>query len=169
MSAGPWTIYNSAKKKLGTGGNAMTAGGITLGVGVFKMSLHTTAASAVLTNLARSTFASLGNEITALAGGSATGGGYIAGGRNLVPATGKWSAKNSAKQLVFYYSTVGIVFTASLSSLTNVRYAVIRTSSGAGAGRLLCFCALSTAQFTITTPNTLTITPDATNGVFTLV
>ena len=163
MAAGTWKIYAKAKKRIGTGGNAMTANGITLGVGVFKMSLHTTAASAAIMALStRSTFASIGNEISAR-------GGYVAGGRNLLPATGYWSAKNSAKQLVFYYSTLGLVFTASGSSLINVRYAVIRTSSGAGAGQVLCFCSLTTAQFTVTSPNTLTITPNATNGVFTMV
>ncbi len=163
MAAGTWKIYAAAKRKIGTGGAAMTSGGITLGVGVFKMSLHTTAASAAIKVLStRSTFASIGSEISAR-------GGYIAGGRNLVPATGRWSAKNSAKQLVFYYSTIGLVFTASGSSLINVRYAVIRTSSSASGGKVLCFCSLTTTQFTVTSPNTLTITPDATNGVFTLV
>lgn len=163
MAAGTWKIYAAAKRKIGTGGAAMTAGGITLGVGVFKMSLHRTSASANIKVLStRSTFASIGSEISAR-------GGYVAGGRNLVPATGKWSAKNSAKQLVFYYSTVGLVFTASGSSLVNVRYAVIRTSSSASGGKLLCFCSLTTTQFTVTSPNTLTITPDPTNGVFTLV
>jgi hypothetical protein len=163
MAAGTWKIYAAAKKKIGTGGNAMTAGGITLGVGVFKMSLHKTSASANIKVLStRSTFASIGSEISAR-------GGYVAGGRNLVPATGRWSAKNSAKQLVFYYSTIGLVFTASNSSLINIRYAVIRTSVSATGGKLLCFCTLTATQFTVTSPNTLTITPDATNGVFTLV
>ena len=163
MAAGTWKIYAAAKRKIGTGGAAMTSGGITLGVGVFKMSLHRTSASANIKVLStRSTFASIGSEISAR-------GGYIAGGRNLVPATGKWSAKNSAKQLVFYYSTAGLVFTASGSSLVNVRYAVIRTSSSASGGKVLCFCSLTTAAFTVTSPNTLTITPDATNGIFTLV
>lgn len=158
-----WKIYAKAKKLIGTGGNAMTGGGITLGVGVFKMSLHRTSASAAIKVLStRSTFASIPGEICAT-------GGYVAGGRNLLPATGSWSAKNSAKQLVFYYSTVGLVFTASSASLKNIRYALIRTSSGAGAGKVLCFCTLSTAAFSIVSPNTLTITCDATNGIFTLV
>jgi hypothetical protein len=48
-----------------------------------------------------------------------------------------------------------------------VKFAVIRNSTGATAGKLLCFCQLSTTQFTVTSPNTLTILPAAT-GVFTL-
>ncbi len=163
MAAGVWKIYSKAKKIIGTGGNAMTAGGITLGVGVFKMSLHRASASANILNVVIggiSTFASVPGEISAV-------GGYAAGGRNLLPATGTWTTGASTKQLKFTYSTVGLVFTASGASLSNIKYALIRTSSGAGAGKVLCFCTLSTAAFTITSPNTLTILPAAT-GVFTL-
>jgi len=162
-AAGTWKIFAKAKKILGTGGNAMTAGGITLGVGVFKMSLHRASASANLLLQAIggiSTFASVPGEISPL-------GGYAAGGRNLLPATGTWTTGASTKQLKFTYSTVGLIFTASGASLKNIKYAVIRTSSGAGAGKVLCFCTLSTAAFSITSPNTLTILPAAT-GVFTL-
>jgi hypothetical protein len=91
----------------------------------------------------------------------------VTGGKNLVPATGQWTVGVSAKQQKFTYSTVGLTFTASGASLTNVKFAVIRNSTGATAGKLLCFCQLSTTQFTVTSPNTLTILPAAT-GVFTL-
>ena len=154
MAAGTWTIYNEAKKYLGNGT-------ITLGAGVFKMSLHTTGASANITNLALSTFASIGSEISAR-------GGYVAGGRNIGPATGLWTVGASAKIYKFTYTTIGIIYTASGSSLINIRYALLRNSTGAGAGKVLCYVALSTAQFTITSPNTLTILPSATAGVFTL-
>jgi hypothetical protein len=161
MAAGTWKIYAKAKKIIGTGGNAMTAGGITLGVGVFKMSLHRASASAAILVLStRSTFASIPGEISAT-------GGYVTGGRNLVPATAQWTVGASAKQYKFTYTTAGLVFTASGASLTNIKYALIRTSLGAGTGKVLCFCTLSTAAFTITSPNTLTILPAAT-GVFTL-
>lgn len=161
MAAGAWKIYAKAKKIIGTGGNAMTAGGITLGVGVFKMSLHRASASAAILVLStRSTFASIPGEISAR-------GGYVAGGRNLVPATGQWTVGASAKQMKFTYTTAGLVFTASGSALNNIKYALIRTSSGAGAGKVLCFCTLSTAAFTVSSPNTLTIIPHA-SGVFTL-
>jgi L-amino acid N-acyltransferase YncA len=65
----------------------------------------------------------------------------------------------------FTYSTIGLVFTAIGGSLTNIKYAVIRTSSGAGAGKVVCFSTLSTAAFTVTVGNTITISPAAT-GVF---
>jgi hypothetical protein len=141
----------------------MTAGGVTLGVGVFKMSLHRVSASANLlkiTNGGISTFASVTGEISAT-------GGYVAGGRNLVPATARWTVGASTKAMKFTYSTVGLVFTANAGNLTNIKYAVIRTSSGAGAGKVVCFSTLSTAAFTVTSGNTLTISPSGT-GVFTM-
>lgn len=154
MAAGTWKIYASAKKKIG-------AGTITLGAGVFKMQLHRASASAAILVLStRSTNASIPGEISAT-------GGYVAGGRNLVPATAQWTVGASAKQIKFTYSTAGLVFTANGGNLTNIKYALIRNSTGAGAGKVLCFCTLSTAAFTITSGNTLTIKP-ATTGVFTL-
>lgn len=153
MAAGTWKIFGKAKKYIGNGT-------ITLGAGVFKMSLHRASASAALLLLStRSTFASIPGEISAR-------GGYVAGGRNLLPATGSWGSV-SAKAMKFFASTVGLVYTASNSALNNIKYAVIRNSTGAGAGKVLCFCTLSTAAFTVTSPNTLTITPAAT-GYFTL-
>jgi hypothetical protein len=154
MAAGAWKIY--AKAKL-----YMTNNTITLGAGVFKMALHGTGASAAILVLStRSTWASIGSEISPR-------GGYVSGGRNLLPATAYWTVGASTKQYKFSYSTVGLVFTASNSDLRAIKYAVIRNSTGAGAGKVLCFCTLSTAAFTIASPNTLTILPPAT-GVFVL-
>lgn len=154
MAVGTWKIYAKAKKNIGNGT-------ITLGAGVFKMSLHKTSASANIIVLStRDKFTSIGSEISAR-------GGYVAGGRNLLPATGQWTVGASAKQYKFTYSTIGLVYTASGSSLINIRFALIRNSVAAGSGHCLCFASLSSAQFTITSPNTLTILPAAT-GVFTL-
>jgi hypothetical protein len=154
MAAGAWKIYASAKRKLGTGA-------ITLGAGVFKMQLLRTSASANILKLSTvSTNASVPGEISAL-------GGYAAGGRNLPPATGKWTVGASTRQMKFTYTTAGLVFTANGGNLNNIKYALIRNSTGAGAGKVLCFCTLSTAPFTVTNPNTLTIAP-ASQGVFTL-
>jgi hypothetical protein len=154
MAAGTWKIYAKAKKYIG-------AGTITLGAGVFKMCLHRASASAAILVLStRSTWASIPGEISAT-------GGYAAGGRNIGPVTGQWTVGASAKSYKFTYTTAGLIFTASGANLTNIKYAVLRNSTGAGAGKVLCFCTLSTAAFTVTTGNTLTITPAAT-GVFTL-
>ena len=147
MAASAWQLYNSGKRYIGNGT-------IELGVGNFKMALFTSASNTSTFTL--STFASLTNEISAT-------GGYVSGGKALVPATGQWTVGASAKQMKFTYSTIGLTFTASGASLNNIKYAVIYNS----AGKLLCFCQLSSAQFTVSSPNTLTVLPAAT-GVFTL-
>jgi hypothetical protein len=151
MAATAWQLYNSAKKYIGNGT-------ITLGAGVFKMVLAETASNASTFTL--STYASVTNEIGAA-------GGYVTGGRDLVPATAQWTVGASAKQQKFTMSAVGLAFTASGASLVNIRYAILRNSTGAAAGKLLCFCQLSSSQFTVSSPNTLTVLPAAT-GIFTL-
>ena len=147
MAATAWQLYNDGKRYIGNGT-------ITLGAGSFKMALFTSASNASTFTI--STFASLTSEISAT-------GGYVTGGKALVPATGQWTVGASAKQMKFTYSTVGLTFTASGASLNNIKYAVIYQSGG----KLLCFCQLSSAQFTVSSPNTLTVLPAAT-GVFTL-
>jgi hypothetical protein len=147
MAASAWQLYNSGKRYIGNGT-------IQLGVNNFKMALFTSASNTSTFTL--STFASLTSEISAT-------GGYVTGGKALVPATGQWTVGASAKQMKFTYSTVGLTFTASGSSLNDIKYAVIYNS----AGKLLCFCQLSSSQFTVSSPNTLTVLPAAT-GVFTL-
>ena len=151
MAASAWQLYNKAKQHLGNGT-------ITLGAGVFKMVLARSASNASTFTL--TTYASITNEISAT-------GGYSTGGKNLVPATAQWTVGASAKQYKFTMSSVGLAFTASGASLTNIKYAILRNSTGAGAGKLLCFCRLSSSQFTVTSPNTLTVLPAAT-GIFTL-
>ena len=151
MAATAWQLYNKAKQYIGNGT-------ITLGAGVFKMVLANTASNASTFTL--TAYSQLTGEISAT-------GGYVSGGKNLVPATALWTVGASAKQFKFTMSTVGLAFTASGASLTNVKYAILRNSTGSGAGRLLCFCRLSSSQFTVTSPNTLTVLPAAT-GIFTL-
>jgi len=155
MAAQAWKIYAAAKKKLGDGT-------ITLGAGIFKMSFHRNSASGTITSLSTiSIFSSVVAEITVQ-------GGYVAGGRTLLPATGQWTTGASTLQLKFTYTTAGLVFTASGANLNNIRYALIHFSVNAvTSGPVLCYCSLSSANFTITSPNTLTIIPAAT-GVFTL-
>ena len=151
MAATAWQLYNKAKQYIGNGT-------ITLGAGVFKMVLATSASNASTFTL--TAYSQITNEIAAT-------GGYVTGGKDLVPATALWTVGASAKQFKFTMSTVGLAFTASGASLTNIRFAVLRNSTGVGAGKLLCFCQLSSAQFTVTSPNTLTVLPAAT-GIFTL-
>jgi len=154
MAASAWQLYNSAKKYIGDGT-------ITLGAGSFKMALANSASNTSTFTL--ETFGSLSGEISAT-------GGYSSGGKELVPATGQWTVGASAKQIKFTYSTVGLTFTASGADLNNIKYAVITHGASAGvasARKLLCFCQLSSSQFTLSSPNTLTVLPAGT-GVFTL-
>jgi len=159
MAATAWQLYSKGKRYIGNGT-------IELGVSNFKMALFRTSSNASTFTL--STFGSLAAQISAT-------GGYVSGGKALVPATGKWTTGASAKQMQFTYSTVGLTFTASAlttasttaNNLNNVRYAVIYKDASGSAAKLVCFCALSSAQFTVSSPNTLTVLPAAT-GVFTL-
>ncbi len=158
MAAGAWKIYAKAKQFLGNGTIVLGVGGDNFKMALLKQSATADGIESLST---RSTWGSLeAREISQR-------GGYVTGGRNLVPATGLWTVGASAKQYKFTYSTTGLVFTASGSSLIDIRFAIIRNSTGASAGKLLCFTTLSTVQFTISSPNTLTILPAAT-GVFTL-
>jgi len=147
MAATAWQIYNKAKQNLGNGT-------IKLGVDNFKMFLTRTASN--VSTLTISAFSQISGEISAT-------GGYVAGGRALVPATGQWIVGSAANKFKFTISTVGLAFTASGANLTNVRNAGIQNS----AGKLLCYCQLSSTQFTVASPNTLTVLP-AGAGIFTL-
>jgi hypothetical protein len=90
-------------------------------------------------------------------------GGYEDNGRVLTnvawtiagdPASVKWDADD-------------LIFTASAANLSGIQFAVIRNSVGATSGHLLCWSQLSTAAFSVTSGNTLTV-QFATAGIFTL-
>ena len=152
MAAGTWTVYRSAKGRMGSQGGTT----LNLDTGGFKMALYTTAASASITNLTGySLYSQIGTTNQVLASG-----GYVAGGK-AVGAT-DWTA--SGANYKFTYTAGGVTWTG---TLTNVRYALIYQSASAGGGPVVCYAALSTTQFTIATGNTLSVKPNA-SGVFTL-
>lgn len=147
MAASAWVVFNQAKHNIGNGV-------IDLSAGEFRISLHSTGASANLVgDITIKT--SVGSEVT--------GGAYAAGGLSL--ANNTWTAGASAGQQRF--DSDDPIWTASGSDIVDVRYAVVATSVTATSGLLLCYAALSTTQFTVTTGNTLTIQMNA-NGIFTL-
>jgi hypothetical protein len=74
MAATAWQLYNSGKRYIGNGT-------IELGAGSFKMALLNSASNTSTFTL-DSTFVSLTGEISAT-------GGYVSGGKELVPATGQ--------------------------------------------------------------------------------
>ena len=145
MAASAWTIFDQAKHYIGMGT-------IDLSGGSFRLTLHRTSASANLVGNI-TTFASVGSE--------SSGGGYS----DFSLASISWGAGTSAGQQK--WDVTDPVITASGSTLSAVRYAVIRQSASAGGGPLLAYAALSTSEFNVTTGNTLTIQMAAT-GVFTL-
>jgi len=143
MAATAFLLYNEAKKYIGNGT-------IQLGVSTFKLKLCTSASNASTFTL--STFASVSNEISAR-------GGYVAGGRALAGVV--WTVGASAKS--YKLDADDLVFTASGSSLINCKFGVI----GISGGKALCWTRLSTAQFTITSPNTMTLQFNSL-GIFTI-
>ena len=144
MAASAFTLYNSAKKFIG-------GGTLVLGTAAIRVKLCTSASNASTFTL--STFASITAEISAR-------GGYVAGGRSLMSQV--WTVGASAKS--YKYDAADLVFTASGSALNNVKFAVL----GVAAGKALCWSRLSTSQFTVTSPNTLTIQFNSL-GILTLV
>lgn len=143
MAASAFLFYNEAKKYIGNGT-------IVLGTSVLKLKLTTSASNASTFTL--STFASVTGEI-------GTSGGYVANGKAL--ATMAWTVGASAKQ--YKFDADDLIWTATGGPLTNVKFGVI----GISGGKALCWSKLSTAQFTVTTGNTLTIQFNA-SGIFTL-
>lgn len=146
MAAGAWTFYNIAKKKL-------MDGSMDLDTNTFRMSLYTSASNAATLTL--STRTSVTTEVTEAFG-------YSSSGKPLASIT--WGVGASATE--WRWNCAAIVWTAAGGSIASVKFAVIWQSSGV-ADKLLCFSQLSTTQFTITSGNTLTITPSA-NGIFEL-
>ncbi len=148
MAATAWTFYNEAKKKIGN--NV-----IPLDAGIFKMQLHTSASDASTATL------SIASEPT---GEIVVAGGYAAGGRTLASVV--WSVAGDPSSVK--WDAADLVFTASGANLSNVKFAVIHNSVGSvTSGHLLCWSRLSTAEFSVTSGNTLTI-QFATAGIFTL-
>lgn len=144
MAASAWVLYNEAKKYLLDG--SLDIDGI-----AWRIGLYTTASNAATLTL--SAKSELTNEV-------AEANGYSSSGKALPSPT--WAVGASASEMRFNSSPV--FWSATGGDIINVRYAVIFDPTS---GKLLCNCALSTAQFTITSGNRLTITPSA-NGIFEL-
>lgn len=153
MAVGAWTFFNTFRKNIGTAG-------VNLKTGTFRMCLLTSTAALTAAG-AYSTYGGIStNEL-------ATSNGYTAGGGTKGALTVNWSATPSAGTYRFTY-TPARVWTATGGNIGPLKFAAIFTSgASAGAKKLVCFSQLSTAGFTITTGNTLTITQAAT-GVFQL-
>lgn len=148
MAAGPWVFYATAKKYLCTAD-------IDLDTDTFQMGLYTSASNA-LSSLNLSVIGSVNNEVTEQFG-------YLSSGKTMAVT---WAVGASATEMRF--DATAVIWTASGGDIANVKYAVIWTVDGvAGNRKLLCYSQLSTSQFTVTSGNTLTVTPSG-NGIFEL-
>ena len=143
MAASAWRVYNEAKKY-------MMTGDLDLNAGALRLKICSGTKSAAVSNYTRSTFASLTHITTNIKSPAVK-----------TPGSIYVSDGTSAKEQKF--TTAAVVFTASGGSVTSIQYAVL----GISGGKALAWCKLSTATLTVTTGNTLTITPNA-SGIFTM-
>jgi len=147
MAAGAWTVYNKAKKKIGNGT-------LKLDATVYRITLHT---SAMRTALTLSTYASLSGEV-------AEANGYSSSGKAL--ANEVWTAGASAGQ--YKFDADDQFWSANGGAISNIKYAAIWLSAASAGGRhVLCRSLLSSAQFSISSGNRMTIQMNA-SGILTL-
>lgn len=148
MAVGAWTLYNSAKEYIADGS-------IDLDDNIFRVTLHTSASNAATATI--SVIGSVDNQI-------ADGNGYSTSGKTLSATT--WTTGASAGQMKF--DSTAIFWSANGGNIANIKFAVVwKSGASAGARKVLCYSQLSTSQFTLTTGNRITVTPNA-NGIFTL-
>jgi hypothetical protein len=146
MAAGAWTVYKEAKKYIGNATlNLSTAKRITL---------HTSASNAATSTL--SIYSELTNEVSETTD-------YSSSGQSLANIT--WATGASAGS--FKFDADDVVWTASAGNIANIKFAVISNVSGGASGKLLCKSTLTSAQFTLSTGNTLTLQMNA-SGILTL-
>lgn len=138
MAAQAFKIYNLAKKKIGN-----TT--INLAATTYRMSLHTSASNAATLTLG--IYNSVTNEV-------ATGNGYTAQGKTLTSEI--WTVGASAKSYKFDFDDV--VWTGTGGTIPNIKFSEVWVSAAASANRhLLATASLTSAQFTLSQNNTLTL------------
>jgi len=150
MAAGTYTFYNQFKRFALDG---------TIDINTTALDLHLFMSASDYATVTQSTLSQLSGEVTGING-------YSKSGKQLVET---WSTGASASEMRL--DATALIWTASGGNIANVRAAVLVARTGAsgkdGANKLVAYATLSTAQFTVTTGNTLTHTPSA-NGIFEL-
>ena len=138
MAAQAFKIYNLAKKKIGNST-------LNLSSTAFRMTLHTSASNAATLTLG--VYNSVNNEVT-------EANGYSSSGKALTNEV--WTVGASAKSYKFDFDDV--VWTGTGGTIPNIKFAVVWISAAATANRhLLTFASLTSAQFTLSQNNTLTL------------
>ena len=144
MAAGTWTLYNRARRKL-------VDGTIDLDTSVLRCRIFKGQAAASVSLSTLSLLSQIGttNQVANMSDYtlSAVAITAIAGS-----ATHKFTGNN-------------LVITASGGDAASAQFAAVYQSLSAGGGHMLMWCKLSTAAFTVTSGNTLTINTPA-NGFF---
>jgi hypothetical protein len=154
MAVAAWVIYDDAQRYL-------MDGTIDLPTTAINVHLFNSSSNAATDTL--STLGSLNNELS-------SANGYTLSGKAL---TDTWSTGASAGE--FRYDATAAIWTASGGNLGNntaIKVAVLVAATGGSAkastNKLLQYSVLSTAGFAVADGNTLTLTPNATNGLFEL-
>lgn len=148
MAAQAWKLYNLAKKKIG---NAT----LSLASTIYRITLHTSASNFATATLG--VYNSLTNEVT-------EGNGYSSSGKAL--ASEAWTVGASAGQ--YKFDSDDPLWTATGGTIANIKAAVIAISAAASANRhLLVRASLTSAQFTLSSGNTLTLQMNS-SGIFTM-
>ena len=146
MAAQAWKLYNIAKENIGN--STVSLSGDIWKIALFK----STSNASVLTSLS---IGDVTNQVT-------NANGYVTGGITLSATT--WSVGTSAKAIQF--DSTAAYWSANGGTITSIQFAVIYSSGG---NELLCFSSLSSAIFSVTDTNSLTITPHDGSGIFEMV
>ena len=151
MAATAWAFYNEAKHKLAVG----DASGFNLSADIFRIALYSTSEGAGAADTAT---LSIQSQVSI----ECSGGAYVAGGQTL--SNTSWAATAATTQK---FDGDDWIMTATGTTISAVLFAAICNSVTGTSGFLLCWSKLSTAEFDVTTGNTLTIQMN-TAGIFTL-
>jgi len=147
MAAQAWTLYNTAKHKIGAGTLSFP--------GTYRIALVGSASD--FTTLTTSLFGSVGDQVT-------EGNGYSSSGKSL--GSEVWATGASAGQKKF--DAADVVWTATGGAINSIKAAVIFASSdSAGGCHVLCYASLTSSAFNLAQGNTLTIQFNS-SGIFTL-
>ena len=148
MAAQAWSVYGTAKLKLGAGTISFPG---TFRIGLYKSSSNFATFSTL------STRSVVTNELT-------EANGYSSSGKSL--ASESWLTGASSLQMKF--DAADVIWTATGGNITSIKAAVIWNSNATPSNQhLLCAASLTSSEFTLSSGNTLTIQMNA-SGILTL-